>query len=73
MRKRISGFGQGLFVAGFAIALGLGARDAVAGVRPLERRDICEDKCWNKYRVCQQYNLGDCQRVIDTCLTNCAM
>ena len=54
-------------------ALAFGATEAMASVSADQRRDeFCESKCWNKYRVCQQHNLGDCERVLDTCLTNCA-
>jgi hypothetical protein len=74
MSKRARRLGQGLFAAAFVVALGFGARDAVAGVSSNQRRDpYCESKCWNKYSICQEYNLGDCERVLDTCLTNCAM
>jgi hypothetical protein len=74
MSKRVRWCGQGLFAAAFVVALGFGARDAVAGVGPVQASDeYCESKCWNKYRVCQQYGLGDCDRGLETCLNNCAM
>jgi hypothetical protein len=64
---------RAMFAAACVAALGFGASEAMAGPAPARRDDICEDKCWNTYRVCQQYNLGDCERKINTCLDNCAL
>ena len=73
MSKHTRRFGQVAFAAAFVGALGFGATEAMAGVSADQRADeYCESKCWNKYSICQQYNLGDCERVLDTCLTNCA-
>jgi hypothetical protein len=71
MSKTLRRCWQTAFAAAFAAALGLGATDAMAGVSPAQRDDICEDKCWNKYNACITWGLGNCQYTRDTCLANC--
>lgn len=73
MSKHTARLGRGVFAAMMVAAFGFGTAEALASPSAVRSDPICESKCWNKYNFCQQYNLGNCEQTLETCMNNCAM